>query len=301
MPNAIKKQKPLSHKALDLVQPEGDGQAEAPSGRPFTLTVNAVFQKRALRFMADLSGLLFPGETENPAAATDEGLNAALAETGTLLGVSRAYVMLDEADGRYLRNTHEWVDGKIGPAMHSWPLHEYAKDIPSLKPLMVGREFFSGHTRDLPRDLEMTLSKQSVHSVLLVPLLQEGSWIGLAGLDSCGRERDWREEETAILRRLARLVVVALERRDYLSIRWKYARIREVLAEDQQEAPEWRERTLFLPDNDLSLLDIERRTILNALELFQGNRMQAARHLGLTWNALNRRCKKLRIEVKKRG
>ena len=46
---------------------------------------------------------------------------------------------------------------------------------------------------------------------------------------------------------------------------------------------------------------VERSTILDALELYQGNRMQAARHLGLTWNALNRRCKKLGIDVKKRG
>ncbi|MCL2123386.1 MAG: hypothetical protein FWH34_04775, partial [Desulfovibrionaceae bacterium] len=174
MPNANKSRKTPSHKASDSSRPEGFVQAEAPSAHPFTLTVNADFQKRALRFMADVSALLFPDGSENPAVAADEGITAALAGAGTLLGVSRAYVMLDEADGRYLRNTHEWVDGKIGPAMHSWPLHEYAKDIPSLKPLMAGREFFSGHTRELPRDMERTLRKQSVHSVLLAPLLLDG-------------------------------------------------------------------------------------------------------------------------------
>ena len=62
-----------------------------------------------------------------------------------------------------------------------------------------------------------------------------------------------------------------------------------------------RDGTNFVPGSDQSLLDVERRTILDALELHQGNRMQTARHLGLKWAALNRRCKKLGIDVKKRG
>jgi len=100
--------------------------------------------------------------------------------------------------------------------MYSWPLHEYEKDLPSLKPLMAGQDFLVAHTRELPLDLQRVLSMQAVDSVLLVPFLREGSWIGLVGFDSCGRERDWREEEIIILRHLARLLVLFLER-------WKYA------------------------------------------------------------------------------
>ncbi len=296
---------PLPPSAKDMpesAQARPLAEAAPPVAKPFALPVNAVFLKKALRFLADLPKLLLPDgpaprSGADPNAVTDEAVNAALAGTGELLGVSRVYVMLDEEDGRFLRNTHEWVDGKIGPAMYSWPLHEYEKDLPSLKPLMAGREFFHVHTRDSPPDFKRVLSMQAVDSVLLVPLMREGEWIGLVGFDECGQERDWREEETAILRALARLVAVALERRGYHAAQGRLERIRNVL--DESEAGARKKAVPQVPENPESLQAAERRLILETLNLYQGNRLRAAKHLGLAWAALDRRCKKLGIEVKK--
>ena len=266
---------------------------------PFILPLNAEFLKKALRFMADLPELLLPGvpAAGDPHSATDDAMNAALAGLGSLLGVSRAYVMLDEAGGRYLRNTHEWVDGAIGPAMYSWPLYDYEKDLPSMKPLMAGKDFFAGHTRDMPPDLFKVLSMQAVDSVLFVPLLRDGAWIGHVGFDSCGKERNWREEEIAMLRQLARLVAVALERRGHLAAQGQIARIRAVL--EQGEAAPRRKAAPPVPENTQSLQSAEYNLITETLDLYHGNRLRTAKHLGLTWAQLDRRCKKLGIEVKK--
>ena len=296
----------------------------APTSKPFALAVNEDFCKKAMRVMGLVPELL-SGEFgslrepsahhfSDPAAILDAGINAALVETGALLGVSRAYVMLDEHDGRYLRNTHEWVDGKIGPAMFSWPLHSYEKDLPSLKPMMTGKDFLAAHTAELPPDFQRVMSMQGVDSALLVPLLREGSWIGLVGFDSCGVERVWREEEIVILKHLARCVVLFLERLKYAEALHTIKTMRELLGDG------FSSDSSSLPDSALkppvariaraaakkskasgdamSLLEAERQLIIDTLARCNGNKTHAAKQLGIKWGALDRRCRKLGIKVK---
>ena len=294
-------------KALPVHEPAPSSQE--PEHNAFALPVNAEFLKKALRLMADASHLLLSGHGTaedhcpkgTPESATDKAINAALAATGELLAVSRVYVMLDEKGGRYLRNTHEWVSSDIGPAMASWPLHDYEQDIPSLKPLMAGKDFTAAHTRDMPPDLLRALSMQGVDSVLFAPLVRNEAWVGLVGFDSCGRERLWRDEEVLVLRHLAGIVAAALERRDYLTTHSKLMRIQEVIAEGDMPSEHKQKEIPEVPESSESLQAVERRMIVETLALYNGNRMRAAKHLGLKWASLDRRCKKLGIAVKKGG
>ena len=306
--------KPGKTETRPAKRPQRKQDAESPpekDTRPpeaFSLAVTTDFCKKALRLMGRMPELL-SGELPMPSSAAhhppqlgsggaraelDERINAALAETGALLGVSRAYVMLDEEDGRFLRNTHEWVDGKIGPAVFSWPLHDYERDLPSLKPLMEDKNFFACHTREAPPDFKRVLSMQGVDSVLLAPLLQEGSWIGLAGFDSCGVERSWREEEIVLLRHLARLTALFLERREYAGASRVMRGIRSLLGQDPDCARSAAKASGASLDPP-SLEEGERRLIVDALNLYHGNKTRAASHLGIKWASLDRRCKKLGI------
>ena len=295
-----------------------NAKGPAPT-KAFAQDLNADFCKKVMRLMGLMPELL-SGEygslrepsahhLSDPAAILDAGINAALAEIGALLGVSRAYVMLDEHDGRYLRNTHEWVDGKIGPAMFSWPLHSYERDLPSLKPLMAGKDFFAAHTVELPSDLKRVMSMQSVDSLLLIPLLRGGIWIGLVGFDSCGVQRIWREEEIIILKHLAQWVGFFLERLKYAEAFHTVNAMRELLGEgissvssDPSNSPVLIVRDVAkkteVQDDAISLLEAERRLIVETLTRYNGNKTHAAQHLGIKWAALDRRCKKLGIEVK---
>ena len=288
-----------------------DRPATSAAGKgsgPFSLPRTADFYQKILRLMADLPKLLTgekpPRAQGEPRPAPDDCLNAALAETGKLLGVSRVYVMLDEKGGRYLRNTHEWVDGKIGPAMHSWPLHDYEKDIPSLRGLMAEQDFFAGHTRDMPPDMQRVLGMQGVDSVLLAPLVRGGMRIGLLGFDSCGEERVWQEEETIVLRHLASLTGLFLERREYVDARRALAGIRDLLdREERRSAAAYptagSDESSAASGRPFSLQEAERRLILETLDRCRGNKSQAARQLGLKWAALDRRCKKLGIDTRR--
>lgn len=252
--------------------------------------------KKALALMADTLRL-----AADPELSADAAVTGMLEAVGSFLGVSRAYVMLDEKDGRYLRNTHEWVNHGTGPAMSSWPLHDYERDLPSLRPLLEAKDFLAAHAKDLPPDLEQTLRKQGVVSVLLVPLLREGRRIGLTGCDSCGRKRRWGEEEILLLRHLAHAAAFALERGECRALRDRLERVRAALAEDESGPSPRPAPTLPTPRRPdaepVSLLEAERRLISESLRRCRGNKQRAADQLGLTWAALNRRCKKLNIEI----
>ena len=245
-----------------------------------------------LRLLSELPSNLMYGGMD-----LDITINQALHNIGSTLDVSRAYVMLDERDGRYLRNTHEWVQDSVAPAVHSWPLHDYEYDIPSLKPLLENKSVFAGNTKDLPKDLNLVLAKQDVVSFMFSPMLRDGNWVGLVGLDFCRGERRWTEEEEHVLRIIADLICIALERKQYLTIRKKLDNINVILSE-----------TAYVDDNvrvhpvagkPMSLKEYERRIVKETLELYHGNKLRAAKHLGLTWPAMDRRCKKLGINVKK--
>lgn len=260
--------------------------------RPLPLTSNPEQLKKALALMT---------ETLGTAADEDVTANAAitvmLEAVGDFLGVSRVYVMLDEKDGRYLRNTHEWVNHGTGPAMSSWPLHDYERDLPSLKPLLRAKLFLAAHSKDLPSDLERTLHKQGVESVLLVPLLRDGRWIGVTGCDNCGKRRRWNEVEILLMRHLAQTVMFTLERGERADLRYALDRVRQALEGGAQEKPDEVRPPRAAETEAVTLNEAERRLISECLHRCRGNKQRAAAQLGLTWAALNRRCKKLNIEI----
>ncbi len=255
------------------------------------------FHKNSLKSLSEIPGIIVRSGVN-----TDFAIDEILAKIGILLGASRAYIMQDEKDGCYLRNTHEWVDQNIGPAMFSWPLYDYEYDLPSLKNILESEPVFFSAVRDLPPDMNQVLSKQGVKSLLLAPLYRDGVRIGLVGLDFCDAERQYLEEFASIITFLTGLISIALERKQYQVIRNKLNKIRLAIAdvepiltdEEAEEVPQSR------PSRPVTLVDAERRIIIETLELYNGNKLKTAKHLGLTWPSLDRRCKKMGIEVRKR-
>lgn len=257
------------------------------------------FAEEALDIIGQLPSLI-TSSGKNPDAVIDE----ALGRIGVMFSASRVYVMLDEKDGRYLRNTHEWVNQKIGAVMYSWPLYDYEYDVPSLRTILNEQDLCYGNTRDMPDDLGNVLSKQNVKSFALAAIYLDGVRNGLVGMDFCNAEEQRCHEYGAVLRYLAGFVALALERKQYLAMRSKLCLIRGAMldlgpvldAVDIDELAQAASR----PSKPTTLLDAERRLIIETLELYNGNKLKTAKHLGLTWPSLDRRCKKLGIEAKRK-
>ncbi len=259
---------------------------------------DANFSRQALQAIYSLPRLILTSGV-NPDYAIDE----ALSRVGQLFNASRAYVMLDEKGGKYLRNTHEWVNESIGHSMFSWPLYDYEYDIPSLKTMLADKEVFFGHTKDLPQDLLHVLGKQGVASFLISPILLDGKKTGLVGLDFCGKECADPGEHAQIVTNLAGMVALALERKQYQTLRKKVHSICGVLSDvDLGGIEEPGEEAAAGPrqGKPSTLIDVERRYIIETLELYNGNKLKAAKHLGLTWPSLDRRCKKLGIVARRK-
>lgn len=270
--------------------------------REFDIAVaqdHSAFAEKALELVGKLPALLV-ASGRTPDVAIDE----TLAGLGTLFAASRVYVMLDEKEGRYLRNTHEWVDQKIGPVMYSWPLYDYEYDIPSLRTILDESDMCYGHSRDMPSDLRNVLSKQGVKSFVLAAIQMDGMRCGLVGMDFCDEEDERCYAYGEILRYIAGFVALSLERKQYLSMRTKLCLIRDALSDlgpvlDAIETDEVSQSSAR-PSKPTTLLDAERRLIIETLELYNGNKLKTAKHLGLTWPSLDRRCKKLGIEAKRK-
>ncbi len=257
-----------------------------------------IFARQALQVVNSLPSLLLDSGM-NPDYAIDESL----ARVGRLFGASRAYVMLDEKGGKYLRNTHEWVNESIGPTMFSWPLYDYEYDIPSMKNIITENQVFFGHTKDMPQDLLHVLGKQGVASFILSPILRDGKRSGLVGLDFCTGECNDPGEHTNIVINLAGVVALALERKQYQTLRKKIYTICNTLSDIELGHMDEQGEDLTSPPQPgkpSTLIDVERRYIIETLELYNGNKLKAAKHLGLTWPSLDRRCKKLGIVARRK-
>ncbi|MCC8190321.1 MAG: GAF domain-containing protein [Planctomycetes bacterium] len=223
-----------------------------------------------------------------------------LSRLGKFLSASRCYIMMEEKDGRYLRNSHEWVDDSSGPAMFSWPLYDYEYDIPSLKSILA-TGFVHTAVAELPPDVQEVLRKQGVKTVVLAPLVRDGRPVGLLGADYCDRERRAPEGLESVFTGVAGLLAIAVERKLFQQYRKKLQVIRQAVADlDPLPAIDLTDAGSATPAKPMTLLDAEKRLIVETLEQYNGNKLKTARHLGLTWPSLDRRCKKLGIEVKRR-
>lgn len=257
------------------------------------------FAEKALQVIGKLPALIL-----SSGGNVDFAIDEALARVGALFNSSRVYVMLDEKDGKYLRNTHEWVNQKTGPVMFSWPLYDYEYDLPSLKKIISEHDVYLGHARNMPDDLSRVLGKQGVLSFIVAPIKRDETRIGLVGMDFCESECDCPAEFVDILHYLSGLVALALERKHFQVMRGKLSVIRDSVCDlepllegmSEEESPSSGGRQ----SKPTTLLDAERRIIIETLELYNGNKLKTAKHLGLTWPSLDRRCKKLGIEVRRR-
>lgn len=267
--------------------PDGSGSAYSP--HTFDLT------SRTVHTLFEIPSIII-----SSGKAPDAVIHECLAVIGSILGATRAFVMVNEKDDRYLRNTHEWVNEKIGAPTSSWQLYDYEYDIPSLKGILAENSVVIAQVDQLPPDMQLVLQKQGVKTVIWSAMIRNGSIIGLVGVDFCDGSREFPPEYTSVLKYIAAAINLTLERKEMQAMRNKLTAIQDIIihaaplpirtsgaAGDQGGKP-------------MTLLDAERRIIIETLELYKGNKLKTARHLGLTWPSLDRRCKKLGIESKKR-
>jgi len=143
-------------------------------------------------------------------AATEENISTVLDEVlervGTFAGVDRSYLFMVHAGGSSMSNSNEWCAPGIEAQM------DQLQDLP----VDVAPEWLAEMRRNrivhIPRVAELPdswsierelLESQDIQSLLALPILAGGDFLGFIGFDAVRGEHAWQEEDQLILRFLA--------------------------------------------------------------------------------------------------
>ncbi|MDY7008571.1 MAG: PAS domain S-box protein [Cyanobacteriota bacterium] len=146
----------------------------------------------------------------------DCGIQVALEWIGTFSGVDRSYIFLLDETGTYINNDYEWCDSGITPQIEQrkqiplTALEEWNEQIKNLETIYIPS------TTKLPKEKSISkrfLRLQCIKSLVVVPIVYRGIFIGFLGFDSVKEEKNWSEDIIALLRIMGEMFINALERK----------------------------------------------------------------------------------------
>jgi PAS domain S-box-containing protein len=205
-----------------------------------------LIQREALeRELLDLASAFVQVHDEN----LDSSVNRTLERIGSLTGSDRAYVFRFDLATDTMSNSHEWVAAGVEPMIDHLQRHPIEHYSASLQALEKGEAVVIPRVADLPSEWSgerEILERQSIQSLVLVPLLQDNRLNGFVGFDAVHQERDWSGAEVRFLRVLASILVSALERaRTYAALRESNTRYDQLALQSRSVAWEVDARGLF--------------------------------------------------------
>lgn len=146
----------------------------------------------------------------------DAAIIRALRQVGEFVEVDHSYVFLLSDDGKTISSTHEWYSLDADAQIDS--LQNFSVEAISwqLEQLTQFKIVHVEHTANLPSTAQaeiQLLKKQSVQSLLIVPLVYSHTLMGFLGFDTIHHKKSWDEEDIALLRIVGEIFVSALHRR----------------------------------------------------------------------------------------
>ena len=164
-----------------------------------------------------LQAVAFAAENLLSSPGWEQGIDDVLRQLGAATGVSRVYIVPNNARSADLREgtQHEWTADGIPPrpeipvraadlvrdGLGRWERHLREGGI------------IQGELRSFPSDEQRVLAAQGVCSLVLVPIFAGSSWWGVIGFDDCAEERDWPPSLVEALRTAAGTLGAAILRR----------------------------------------------------------------------------------------
>ncbi len=166
-----------------------------------------------LSFTDAVTGLLLSSEFK-------AGINKALEKLGTAADVDRIYIFenhLHTETFELLTSLRfEWSRGPVESQIE-YPDLQNMRFHPQLsrwQAMLTANRIIRGLVKDFPPVERDRLQAQGIISILIVPIIIHNDFWGFIGFDDCYREREWREEDDAILLAMAGAIggVIARQR-----------------------------------------------------------------------------------------
>ena len=160
-----------------------------------------------------------------PHGQIDQGISHALETLGKFVGTDRSYVFifsgagqshasLDMDDGLRIETFYEWCAPAVEPRLQGAQNHAIGVTPWTIHQIRNQQVVKFSRIEDLPPGAQKDkdeFNRRSIQSLLVVPLVYQGSVVGAAGFDSVHVQRDWSEETMALLRVVSEIILNALE------------------------------------------------------------------------------------------
>ncbi|UCG61515.1 MAG: GAF domain-containing protein [Candidatus Zixiibacteriota bacterium] len=143
------------------------------------------------------------------------GINRALKAIGRFAAIDRSYIFDFSDDGTTMDNTYEWCHEGIKPQIDTLQ-NLSTGDFPwSMTKLRRFKAIPISRVADLPPEAaaeKEIFVKQSIQSLILVPLVYGARLLGFVGLDAVREERKWDENIESLLKIAGDMFVNAIVR-----------------------------------------------------------------------------------------
>lgn len=144
----------------------------------------------------------------------DAGINEALELVGRFAGLDRCFIVSIDDNECLNGVSHSWEREGISPPAPPSPLA--LAELPLIRQNMLKRESLyiphsSGASSELRRELD-GISPSEAASLVAIPLAYSRSMFGILRLDSLSRERNWKDEDLALVSMLGTVFVNAFGR-----------------------------------------------------------------------------------------
>jgi len=152
----------------------------------------------------------------------DKQMNRALEIVGEYLQVSRAYIFINEDDGKSFSNRYEWCNEGIDSEFENNIKIPYSSLSSVLKLFEEKGRIKAEDISELPKDLAMTLKARGIISVAAYPIEVDNKLYGFVSFDECFDNRKWYKSEVKILESLSILLSNEFEKKDILEKLQRY-------------------------------------------------------------------------------
>ncbi|MCC5840686.1 MAG: PAS domain S-box protein [Opitutales bacterium] len=175
---------------------------------------------------------------------TRERIPSAFAMLGGAARADRVYLFREERAGLSVHRCFEWARDGVKSASGESLLNDIPWDegLQRWRDLLRRGEFVDGHVRLFPPSERAFLEPYGVVSIILAPIFIEGDFFGFMGLDICGEERLWTDDERHIFGVAAQVVGLAYlqerTRLDLVAAKERSESLNELLGKEIKRANE---------------------------------------------------------------
>jgi PAS domain S-box-containing protein len=146
-----------------------------------------------------------------PLSEMDEVTQCAMSEVGEFACVDRSFAILFREKDKESDFEYEWCSTGIASCIEQRRGIRDGKKLPWFAGQMTQRGVFTvPHVAKLPEEAareKAFFQKQGVESILVVPIISEGTPVGYVGFEMAVTARDWDEDITALLESMSRILM----------------------------------------------------------------------------------------------